>query len=570
METTGPARGVRHGGSVCLVLDDLYNNDAIASEARPRDGNFDCPGTRHGDTFPWAGMPRGGEPFAPGRLKGVTFAFPRYADGLMNNVACKGQTIHVEPAAYRSLHVLGASEADSQESGLTLLTGDGREEEVAFRLTDWCKDPAYGEVPVLRWGHRINAGGKRDETPCAMFVQTIELPPHALLRGIRLPRNPRIHVFALTLKERPAEPDPSARPTPGRDSVSITTEDAADAGPWLVGETRRITWWTGGSLGGRGPVRIDIARGEDAEWETIVDSTANDGLHAWRVTGPQAVGCRLRAVEIDRPRMLRRCRQEPTILGPETGAAVLADTSRRAPQRWADIAGNPYSAAYNANYSYADATVRVVYSRCAPTFMGWLQAEGLKPNFAYQIKLFGDRTDVWSFEAIGYQGRWLIDPGKQKRTNFRDREYEKLSGNLDVEIQSYIFFDYFVTDSEGRATKPFHLDSSFHVTWNRELNPRRRGPGRRDSGVFVHDVLAQGEAYWWDVPTGRPIIHLWLEQEGVSPRPSMGCVELPAGIYKAAIQLTEEIFHLKSLRGWARVLQAPVLFEIVRETRPAP
>ncbi|MHC4248244.1 MAG: hypothetical protein ACYS9X_03870 [Planctomycetota bacterium] len=267
-----------------------------------------------------------------------------------------------------------------------------------------------------------------------------------------------------------------------------------------------------------------------------MDRTENDGRHAWYVTGPQAAGCRLRAVEIERPRVRRRCRQEPTILGPEAGTTLLADISRPGPQRWADIAGNPYSAAYNANYSYADATVRVVYSKRAPTFMGWLRAEGLKPNFAYQIKLFGDRRAVWSFEAIGYVGRWYIDPGKQKRTNFRDQEYEKHRYNFDVEVQSYVFFDYFVTDHEGKATKSFRLDSSFHVTWNRELNLNRRGPGLRDSEVFIHNVLPQGEAYWWDVPTGRPVIQLWLEQEGVSPRPPIGSAELPAGIYTAAVR----------------------------------
>jgi hypothetical protein len=575
METKGPAGVVRYGGSVCLVLDRLFNSDAIASEMKPRDGSFDRPGARHGNTFPWRGCPRGGRPFAPEKLKGVTFTFPPYLDGSMNNVACDGQVIHLEPAAYRALYVLGASEDDSQESGLTLLVGDGREKKVAFPLTGWSQDPTYGEVLALRWGHRINSGGNRDQTPCAMFAQTIELPPGDLLRGLRLPRNPRMHVFALTLQEHPTEPGPSAPPPPDRDGASSASKDSADADPWIVGETRRITWRPVTSRramasGQPSPVRIDIARGDAAQWETIVDRTANDGRHEWRVTGPQAIGCRLRAVEIGRPRIRRRCRQEPTILGPEAGTAVFADISTPDSQRWADIADNPYSAAYNANFSYGDANVRIAYGGRAPTFMGQLQAEGLKPNFAYQIKLLGDRSDTWAFEAIGFQGRWLIDPDKHRRTNFKDEEYRKYRDNFDADVQSYIYFDYFVTDSDGKATKPFRLDSSFHVTWNKELNLKRRGPGRRDSEMFVHTVQPQGKAYWWDVPTGPPIIQLWLEQEGVSPRPPKGCVALPAGSYRAAVQLTEESFHLKHNRGWARVLQAPVRFEIVPDEGPVP
>jgi len=34
-------------------------------------------------------------------------------------------------------------------------------------------------------------------------------------------------------------------------------------------------------------------------------------------------------------------------------------------------------------------------------------------------------------------------------------------------------------------------------------------------------VLPQGKAYWWGAPTGRPLVQLWLEQENVSPRPSI-------------------------------------------------
>ena len=85
--------------------------------------------------------------------------------------------------------------------------------------------------------------------------------------------------------------------------------------------------------------------------------------------------------------------------------------------------------------------------------MGQLQAEGFKPNFAYQIKLLGDRSDRWAFEAIGYQGRWLIDPDKHRRTNFKDQEYRKYRDNFDADVQSYIYFDYFVTDSDGKPVE---------------------------------------------------------------------------------------------------------------------
>ena len=192
-----PARGARF---VQVPLDGLFNNDAIASEVDPLDGNFDIPEAMSGDTYPWAGMPRGGSPFAPSRLKGVTFRFPDYSDGKKNNVACAGQKIDLGPASYRVIYILGASEKDSQVSTLTLLTRAG-EKTVPFRLTDWCQPVKFGELPVLKWDHRIDFRGKREETACAMFVQTIRLDAPTRLEGLRLPQNPRVHIFALTLEK---------------------------------------------------------------------------------------------------------------------------------------------------------------------------------------------------------------------------------------------------------------------------------------------------------------------------------------------------------------------------------
>jgi hypothetical protein len=491
--------GVRLGSCVCVRLDEHYNNDGIGSKEDTPDGNFDIPDVENGDTFPRQGMPDGGEFFRPPGVEGAAFIFPLHADGEDNNVACKKQTVRVEPGMYGTLLVLGASEADSQESTLALLHVDGGRTEFPLKLTDWCQPARYGEVPVLRWKYRIDTRGRREQTPCALFVQTVDLPPAVVLTGVELPDNPRIHVFALALHD--------------------------------------------------GQVKIDeaaVASVPELEYE------------------PEPP-----------PRPLRRLRPPPpppadfTNPGPGMATVALVPTGLSAPQRWADVAGNEYEAVWREAFSYGNARVRVAYAQRGATFDGAIMARGLKPNFAYQIKLVGDRADTWSFETIGYLGRWLIDPANTTRTNFRDMEYRRRKDDPGLEIEAYILFDYFVTDHEGNATKSFSLDSSYHVLWSRTLNRKRR-PRREDSQVFAHTATPTGNAYSPSTPGEAVTVQMWLEHEWVNRRPAKTRLRLPAGTYRAAVQLTEESFHLTKKGGWARVLRGPVEFEILDEDAVPP
>lgn len=194
-------RTVDHGRSHGIPLEAFFNNDGVAS-AYVQDGNFDIHWNEYGDTYPLEGMPEGGASFSPDEFPEVTFLFPDLAEGRLNNVACEGQVLRLyRTQGYRFLYVLGASEEDSQEATLTLLTPDG-ERPVPFRLTDWCQMARYGEVPVLEWDHRISPRGWQDYyTSCAMFVQTIRLDPAVPLEGLVLPARPQMHIFALTLQE---------------------------------------------------------------------------------------------------------------------------------------------------------------------------------------------------------------------------------------------------------------------------------------------------------------------------------------------------------------------------------
>ena len=189
---------VMHGKSLCLILDDVFNNDGIASPDNTKDMNFDLPGKPNGDGYSWIQLPDGGKPYRPNLLGGVHFIFPDYSEGKKNNVACNGQSFTIKPDQYSAIYVLGSSEGASHEDKITLITPEG-EFQADFKLTDWCQPAQYGEVRVIEWDHRYLETGERQYKQCAIFAQKVLIPKGATLTGLRLPKNKRMHIFALSV-----------------------------------------------------------------------------------------------------------------------------------------------------------------------------------------------------------------------------------------------------------------------------------------------------------------------------------------------------------------------------------
>lgn len=238
-------------------------------------------------------------------------------------------------------------------------------------------------------------------------------------------------------------------------------------------------------------------------------------------------------------------------------------------ERWADLAGNYYTQDFIAGFSYeqpegakADTApyVRVHVDASGPTLKGRLEAHGLKPNFAYQIKLRGSyERDRDSFAIIGALGRWRL-PGHE--TNFSDEDF-KLFPHKNL-VEAYILFDYFVTDAKGNAVRDFALDASLHVLWDA---PRQRP----NTEVLESDILpiqvdaSSGEIY--ARPKAEPTTHyLWAERERIRYDAPNQIIHLPPTTYKAELVLTEESFHSTEADGgwWATVYALPIEFEIAQ------
>jgi hypothetical protein len=220
----------------------------------------------------------------------------------------------------------------------------------------------------------------------------------------------------------------------------------------------------------------------------------------------------------------------------KVGGVALAD------YRWKDIAGNAYSTAFASTFDYGTGPqVTVNYDDAAGTLQGTVNATGLKPNFAYQIKLEGKPTKVWgtagddwSNERIGYLGRWWCATDVANRT---DAQYAVCKA-LGHTVTGYLLFDFLLTDQSGNASKPFHLDSSYHVLWNTQQG----APGANDRPSQVRTLAFTDFGYGSPYPavTTETIYPEW--EPG---RPTPGTAQFGAGQYKCTFLLTEESFH-----GW--------------------
>jgi len=266
------------------------------------------------------------------------------------------------------------------------------------------------------------------------------------------------------------------------------------------------------------------------------------------------------------------------------GATLFAVHWNDANQRWRDIVTNPYAAAQKAAYAYESAVATVAYQDTASAFAGTFAAANLKPNFAYQIKLYGKPTlgwgatgDDWANEQLGYAGRWWVDKvyattkqwvsgGNSTDSNY---EYWKARGFTDGTylyiFQGYLLFDWVVTDASGVASKDLRADSSLHVLWKAS----DRAHTSNDAAPTTHTVVANESSAWYGATYPTVIEQVYGEWEPGRPLP--GKLVLPEGLFNVQLVLTEESFHedLPDSGYWATVMACQnVTFAIQHESKP--
>lgn len=229
-------------------------------------------------------------------------------------------------------------------------------------------------------------------------------------------------------------------------------------------------------------------------------------------------------------------------------------------ERWRDLAGAPYTDSFRSKFTYADAKVTIQYFQDGPSFCGRITARGLKPYFAYQIKLRGDYSaSQTSHRKIGFTGRWRLPGSGLNYTDHDVLAYEKPE-----DVESYLLFDYFMTDINGDACHDFRLEHSLHVLWNDTVNSY---PPPREA-LVRHIILSGRTSPIYGTYIRPAPVTIWAENEGVyRKRFRVGKAQLPPGTYACDVVLTEESFHdYYNENGgyWATVMAAPVRFSITR------
>lgn len=246
--------------------------------------------------------------------------------------------------------------------------------------------------------------------------------------------------------------------------------------------------------------------------------------------------------------------------------------------RWLDAADQEYAESFQDSYSYDAASVKVVYNSSGSELCLHIEAQGLKPNFAYQVKLVG-KEGTPENERIGMSGRWweqewtgtewtdgwnLNNKGDGTYPNPNDDVYfqrrdipdSSSPSGLRYRYTGYRVAGYFITDTEGAAQADICVSDSFHVLWKESQRAPETGDGDPAVSTFDPDPDA-GAVY--DTDYGDNTVNVYGEWE----RLPKGGVSLENGFYCVELLLTEESFHGSGKAGWwAHAMHKDIEFTI--------
>ena len=273
----------------------------------------------------------------------------------------------------------------------------------------------------------------------------------------------------------------------------------------------------------------------------------------------------------------------PTVVyNPATAKSVglvpFLDPWASARDRWWDVS-NDRKRQLNAfldgsqtfTYRHGQVTLSYEPNPNVPYFVGHIKARGLKPNFAYQIKLvgkpqrgsrgFGTLGDDVGNERLGYAGRWWCDSYHSTQTNFDDSHYEnfykKATPGTEHNIYGYIYTGMFVTDRLGNASLDFTGSSSYHVTWASWQSGIKDVEDHKSPFSVQGGLIKSNPTTYYGYGSAAPLTsaRLYYEYEGFGrPRDN---VQLAPGTYNCRLLLTEESFHSSATSSggyWKSVL----------------
>lgn len=178
-----------------LVLDDVFDSDAIAWASNPMDGDFHTGEWEH-RTLPAEYFP--GEELA--QLGQIPFRMPPLEDGANNHIRSNGQGVSGFPVKdYSAIYILATGKFGDQTGDLVFHYEDGSSESRALKISDWSMRPQFIEQIgiLLPYAYRRNQID-RDREP-RLFIQSVAIDPTRKLQSINVPVNDYLKIFGMTL-----------------------------------------------------------------------------------------------------------------------------------------------------------------------------------------------------------------------------------------------------------------------------------------------------------------------------------------------------------------------------------
>ncbi len=193
VEIREPATCGSTAGATCGVdLSGDYNHDGTATVTASTEGNFDGGGW----SYDAALLP----PAGPATLSGVAYDVPDPNGTAKNFVQATGQTLLLPADRYNALHLVGAAHGGDVSSELTVSYADGTTGQLPVTLTDWAAGSGHGGNTVaINMPHRIKAGAGEDGPAVQLFAATVPIDAGRTVTSLRLPNNPGMELYALTL-----------------------------------------------------------------------------------------------------------------------------------------------------------------------------------------------------------------------------------------------------------------------------------------------------------------------------------------------------------------------------------
>jgi hypothetical protein len=171
-----------------------FNNDWVSWQDNARDANDFY-------NFPAEFLPMSETLYIHNGQKPVKFMFGDKTDEQMNNMECAGQLVQVKQDYYSKVYMIAVMHNGNEMHKFRFDYKDGTNQHESIGLSDWwVGNNNFGEEKAFMFPYHHELGAKKKPS-VGIYVIEADLDSRKLLRAIRFPVNPKVHIFAVTLEK---------------------------------------------------------------------------------------------------------------------------------------------------------------------------------------------------------------------------------------------------------------------------------------------------------------------------------------------------------------------------------